>query len=259
MNRQRLRGLLLALVSSLVSRPPPVPRRRLRLTPVPEVQALVDAIHKHRASVWHWQRVMGRKPMTTHFVERQTSDIVHLTFLRDTWRKRALRVQARALRPPHRRRGSASKATRGAGTTRTRRTTAACRWISSSSGPTAATSCAGRAPANQMVARGADVDGRAGAPGRPRVLPVAAFGPPLRPNLAAHDGHARGLTPGHGRSRHRSPSASDCRMPPEQALLRRPGPSRTRQGSDPGRGHEGRLGHGGVSGCPGDAGRRTGR
>ena len=69
----------------------------------PETQALIDAIRKHRGTVWHWQRVMGRRPMTTHFMERRTSDIVHLSFLRDTWKKRALRLRARALRPPHKR------------------------------------------------------------------------------------------------------------------------------------------------------------
>ena len=103
MNRLRLRGLLLALASSLALAAPTGAAAATASDSDPEVQALVDAIHKHRASVWHWQRVMGRKPMTAHFMERQTSDIVHLTFLRDTWRKRALRLRARALRPPHRR------------------------------------------------------------------------------------------------------------------------------------------------------------
>ena len=94
MNRIRLRGLLLALASSLALAAPTGAAAVTASDSDPEVQALVDAIHKHRASVWHWQRVMGRKPMTTHFMERQTSDIVHLTFLRDTWRKRALRRRA---------------------------------------------------------------------------------------------------------------------------------------------------------------------
>lgn len=108
MNRHRLRGLLLALISSLA----------LGLTLAgagaasaaagvasgsdSEVERLIEAIRKHRDTTWHWQRVMRRERWTTTFLERRTTDLEVLATLRDAWKRRADRVRDRAKRPPHR-------------------------------------------------------------------------------------------------------------------------------------------------------------
>jgi hypothetical protein len=103
-NRHRLRGLLLALISSLA----------LGLTGAgaasaavasgsdPEVERLLEAIGKHRDATWHWQRVMRKERWTTTFLERRTTDLERLVELRDVWKRRAERVRDRAKRPPHR-------------------------------------------------------------------------------------------------------------------------------------------------------------
>jgi hypothetical protein len=102
----RLRGLLLALVSSFALAAPAgasagTPEGTGSGTSA-EVAALVDAIGRHRATTWHWQQVMGKRRQPTDFVERRTTDLVHLEFLQKLWRERAARARARGQRPPHR-------------------------------------------------------------------------------------------------------------------------------------------------------------
>jgi hypothetical protein len=100
--RHRLRGLLLALVSSLALAAPSGTGAAVASGSPRHVDALVDAIGKHRATTWHWQRVQGKPRSPAGFAERRTIDVARLTALRDLWRKRAHRLRARATRPPHR-------------------------------------------------------------------------------------------------------------------------------------------------------------
>jgi hypothetical protein len=101
-NRHRLRGLLLALISSLVLVGTGAASAAVASGASTEAERLVEAIGKHRAATWHWQRVMGQTRWTATFEERRTSDLTRLTSLRDLWKHRANRLRERAQRPPHR-------------------------------------------------------------------------------------------------------------------------------------------------------------
>jgi hypothetical protein len=119
----RLRGLLLALASSLAlavpaevaraqsgpadtepepteaaadsqAAPPAVHRAR--------VNALRRQIRSHRATTWHWQRVMGKRRTPTSRGERGTTSVAKLTWMRDLWRSRATMVRTSAGRVPNR-------------------------------------------------------------------------------------------------------------------------------------------------------------
>lgn len=104
MNRHRLRGLLLALISPLALGLAGAGAASAAVASGsdPEVERLLEAIGKHREATWHWQRVMGKERWTTTFLERRTADRERLAELRDVWKRRAERVRDRAKRPPHR-------------------------------------------------------------------------------------------------------------------------------------------------------------
>lgn len=102
MNRHRLRGLLLALTSSLALIGAGSASAALASGTSTEADRLVEAIEKHRAATGHWQRVMGKPRRKATFEERRTSDLGRLTALLDLWKSRADRIRARAQRPPHR-------------------------------------------------------------------------------------------------------------------------------------------------------------
>ena len=90
---------------------------------------LLASIAKQRRTTWRWQAVMGKRPThATRSEMRSPQPAVPALGAPALGRARAARAAAR--RPVRRaaRRGSASSATRAPGTTRTRRTTAACRW-----------------------------------------------------------------------------------------------------------------------------------
>lgn len=102
MNRYRLRGLLLALVSSLALTATGTVAAAVTSGSTAQADALVEAIAKHRATAWHWQRVMGKPRMKTTFLERRVSDRARLESLRALWKRRADRYRTKAQRPPHR-------------------------------------------------------------------------------------------------------------------------------------------------------------
>ena len=104
MNRHRLRGLLLALISPLALGLAGAGAASAAVASGsdPEVERLLEAIGKHREATWHWQRVMRKERWTTTFLERRTADRERLAELRDVWKRRAERVRDRAKRPPHR-------------------------------------------------------------------------------------------------------------------------------------------------------------
>ena len=101
MTRHRLRGLLLAIASSLALAVPAGAAAAVTSGAPPQVDTLVDAIRQHRAITWHWQRVQGKPRSPAGFAERRTNDVARLTALRDLWRKRSGRLRDRATRPPH--------------------------------------------------------------------------------------------------------------------------------------------------------------
>jgi len=49
---------------------------------------------------WHWQGVMGVSPSPTRYGERRASP-ARLVYLRDGWKRRAVRTRRRAHNPPH--------------------------------------------------------------------------------------------------------------------------------------------------------------
>jgi hypothetical protein len=100
--RNRTRGLLLALVSSLALAAPTGATAAVTSGSPREAEALVRAIREHRATTWHWQRVLGKRRSWAGFMERRTNDVARLTALRNNWRTRAARLKARSARPPHR-------------------------------------------------------------------------------------------------------------------------------------------------------------
>jgi hypothetical protein len=101
-NRYRLSGLLLALVSSLVLSTPNTGAAAPTLRSPAQIDALVAAIEKYRAAAWHWQRVRGKPHTKSNFVERHLSNPVRLAAIREVWKRRAARQRLRVLRAPHR-------------------------------------------------------------------------------------------------------------------------------------------------------------
>jgi hypothetical protein len=103
-NRNRLRGLLLALVSSFALSAPGGAGAQAPESggTSAEVAGLVTSVARHRSNAWHWQRVMGKPRQPTDYMERKTTNVAHLVFLRDLWKERAARARARGQRPPHR-------------------------------------------------------------------------------------------------------------------------------------------------------------
>lgn len=112
----RPRGLMLALASSLaLAVPAEVARAQLEpvgAAPRPQsagpaidrerVNALRRQIGSHRATTWHWQRVMGKRRTPTNHGERRTASVAKLSWVRDLWRSRAMSVRMSARRVPNR-------------------------------------------------------------------------------------------------------------------------------------------------------------
>ena len=110
MNRHRLRGLLLALMSSFALA---APAGAVGATPeetgggaaaaiAAEARALQQTIGRYRSAAGHWQRVMGKRPQPADDAEQVATSLGRLTSLRDLWQERAARARSRAKRPPHR-------------------------------------------------------------------------------------------------------------------------------------------------------------
>ena len=101
MKRKRLRGLPLALMCTLALAAPGGAAAVVSEGTHSEAQRLVEEIREHRATTWHWQRVMGKRPTPTSRWERRTTRLALLVEVRDRWRERAERARARGKRPPH--------------------------------------------------------------------------------------------------------------------------------------------------------------
>lgn len=101
-NPNRLRGLLLALISSLALAAPSGAGAVLSEGRASEAAVLADTIRKHRAKTWHWQRVMGKRRTPVRVNLRRTSDLGQLQALRARWKRLAVRTRERSRRPPHR-------------------------------------------------------------------------------------------------------------------------------------------------------------
>jgi hypothetical protein len=101
-NPNRLRGLLLALVSSLALISTGTAAAAVASGAGADVEALVEAIDRQQAITWHWQRVMGKRRTQPTSLERRLATHGELVELRDLWRRRADRARAKGKRPPHR-------------------------------------------------------------------------------------------------------------------------------------------------------------
>ncbi|HUG38523.1 MAG TPA: hypothetical protein VML54_16305 [Candidatus Limnocylindrales bacterium] len=122
MKENRLRGLMLALASSLAfavpagvaaaqsgpeAEPQPDPMETEPAPAAPavdhaRVRALRTQIRAHRANAWHWQRVMGKHRTPTNYAERRITSPAHLTWIRNLWRARAAKVRRTARAIPNR-------------------------------------------------------------------------------------------------------------------------------------------------------------
>lgn len=73
-----------------------------RATVIPDSGGLVRQIHRHRKQTWRWQRVMGvRRTPASRAGVRGTSRRFKV-WVRDLWKRRAIRARRTARRPPHR-------------------------------------------------------------------------------------------------------------------------------------------------------------
>ncbi|MGH3012684.1 MAG: hypothetical protein ACRDMY_12730, partial [Gaiellaceae bacterium] len=91
MKRHRMRGFLLALVSSLALALAGAGAAAAQPSgSAAEVERLVESIRKHRAVTWHWQRIKGNKRLPSVSLVR-ISDPERLAALRDLWKRRAER------------------------------------------------------------------------------------------------------------------------------------------------------------------------
>jgi hypothetical protein len=97
----RPRGLLLALVSSLALTAT-APAGAAVQEGEPSPRTLVEQIRKHRATTWHWQRVMGKKRTPAGFAGRRDGSLDQLVRIREAWHRHALAVKRRARQVPNR-------------------------------------------------------------------------------------------------------------------------------------------------------------
>jgi hypothetical protein len=101
----RMRGLLLALMSAfaLALVGAGLAGTAGKSGSTPRVERLVESIREHRATTWHWQRVMGKGRAPAGFMERRVTNPERLAALRDLWKRRLVRHRTRAQNPPHER------------------------------------------------------------------------------------------------------------------------------------------------------------
>ena len=68
----------------------------------PADTAVVKQIHRYRHMTWHWQSLMGaRRTPASRAAETDPSHTFKL-WVRDVWKRRAIRAERQASRPPHR-------------------------------------------------------------------------------------------------------------------------------------------------------------
>lgn len=64
---------------------------------------LADQIGDLRRATWEWQRLMRVPRTPSSYGERTATSVAYLEWLRDLWRRREGRAEARAQEPPHER------------------------------------------------------------------------------------------------------------------------------------------------------------
>ncbi len=63
---------------------------------------LLGQIDGYRKETWRWQRLMGVRPMPTHYTERRAgAGNAYRAWVRRLWRRRAAATRRRAASPPH--------------------------------------------------------------------------------------------------------------------------------------------------------------
>jgi hypothetical protein len=104
--RQPMRLLLLACVLALAVAALEAPResaaggRRVQAAAMP-LDYLLGDIAQYRRETWRWQRLMGQRRTRATNVRRVRS-AQYRRWVRNLWRKRAVRHRRKAHRPPHR-------------------------------------------------------------------------------------------------------------------------------------------------------------
>ena len=64
--------------------------------------AQLDAIAAYRTQTWRWQKLMSTPRTPTLYTERRIRDRDYLIWVRDLWKRRAIRAARVAQNPPHR-------------------------------------------------------------------------------------------------------------------------------------------------------------
>ena len=64
--------------------------------------AQLDAINAYRTQTWRWQKLMSKPRTPTLYSERRSRDRNYLIWVRDLWKRRAVRAARLAQNPPHR-------------------------------------------------------------------------------------------------------------------------------------------------------------
>jgi len=64
--------------------------------------AQLDAIAAYRTQTWRWQKLMSKPRTPTLYTERRIRDRDYLIWVRDLWKRRAIRAARVAQNPPHR-------------------------------------------------------------------------------------------------------------------------------------------------------------
>jgi hypothetical protein len=68
----------------------------------PDDTYLLQPIQKRRHEVWHWQKVMGKRPTPTTLSEKRSRNPHYRRWVLKLWTTRAARVRHQVARVPHR-------------------------------------------------------------------------------------------------------------------------------------------------------------
>jgi hypothetical protein len=79
----------------------PDPATAAQRSPQVRQPELLGQIAKYQRITWRWQRVMSTRLTPSSGSARRTADLVYRRWVRDLWRRRAIRTHRRAVNPPH--------------------------------------------------------------------------------------------------------------------------------------------------------------
>jgi hypothetical protein len=64
-------------------------------------QRALEETRGYRTETWNWQRLMGVRKTATRYTAASSPDLEYRLWVRNLWRRRALKVRRLALNPPH--------------------------------------------------------------------------------------------------------------------------------------------------------------